>query len=166
MVYEMDMGVHQYIIKACLVVENQLTNCRNSQIAELQVQDPCEITLPVYQPINTQMSSSRLLINSINLNNEFQNWPFYDSVDSSLNFAYTDTGKCGPMNYEVLDMSFTPSDFVTFNGSDRIVMAPTLDTPTGIHLLYFRVKMGMYGNYIDIPFSVTVTECAPLIDSS
>lgn len=47
-------------------------------------------------------------------------------------------------------------------------MAPTLDAPTstGLHQMYFRVYMNNYAGYVDIPFVVTVTDCAPSIDSS
>ena len=39
--YALDMGTHQYMIKACIVVEDQLTNCKNSALAEVNVIDPC-----------------------------------------------------------------------------------------------------------------------------
>ena len=79
--YAMDMGVHQYMLKACVVVENTLTRCKNSPVAEVVVTDPCSLTLPVYQPITTTMTASRLGVSTINLLNEFAMWPFVDSVD-------------------------------------------------------------------------------------
>ena len=50
--YDTDMGIHRYKIKACVKVESVLTNCRDSDVGQITVTDPCVSTIPIGQPIN------------------------------------------------------------------------------------------------------------------
>jgi hypothetical protein len=71
--------------------------------------------------------------------------------------------------YSVIDDGGQPSSFVSYDGLNHITMSPSLLNPAsnGVYLLYFRAEMQNYpGNYYDIPFYVTVTDCTPTIDAN
>jgi hypothetical protein len=167
--YSNHMGLHEYVVKACIQVEGTLANCATSAVASVLVSDPCADSYPITHPIDTQMSASRFTTNYISLPSDVVEWPFLDSVDQSSSYLNPDSGKCGSIKYVVLNESQEPSTFVEFKDGVDIVMSPTLDTPAenGIHLMYLRAYMDAYpDNYYDVPFYVTVTACEPIIDAS
>jgi len=151
--------------------DKQVSRCSTSEVAQLIVTDPCVDTLPVGLPMTTQMSAARYLTDSISMTAEFGgNWPLRDSIDISATYSLPKTNKCGNILYQVIDTAGTVVDFVHFDGTGEVlILAPTLTSPAtiGTHQLYIRATMDLYSSRsIKIPFTVTILECAPQIDSS
>lgn len=44
--YSDDMGLHEFVVKACIQVEGVLTNCQASAVASVRVTDPCTASFP------------------------------------------------------------------------------------------------------------------------
>lgn len=167
--YADHMGTHEYVVKACVQVEGVLANCQTSATAAILVSDPCARTMPMPHAISTTMTAGLFETSSIDLRSEFPVWPFTDTIDMNPAYSAPDSGKCGLIKYVVLDEFGDPSAFVEYDGAREIVMRPTEGNPArpGSHDVVFRAYVDDYpDNYVDVPFSVTVTACEPTIDSS
>ena len=69
--------------------------CDKSNDLKIEIADPCTMTVPGTQSI-PYLSAARL-----DIDGEFVNWQFPDSVDDATKFY--GIGKCGPMQLEIFD---------------------------------------------------------------
>lgn len=99
-----------------------------------------------------------------------QGWPWTDTLSIQTNTP----NKCGFITYEIIPLSFSPNDLVSFedfadDSLDYLLFAPQLTHPAGSYYLALRGSLiynGLVVDYLDEEFEVFVDPCQSALDLS
>lgn len=118
------------------------------------------------------MAAAQLQTRTLNLMDEMtvQGWPWTDTLSIQTNSQ----NKCGYITYEIIPLSFSPNDLVSFedfadDSLDYFLFAPQLTHPSGSYYLALRGSLiynGQLVSYMDEEFEVFIDPCQSQLDTS
>ena len=118
------------------------------------------------------MAAAQLQTRTLNLMDEMtvQGWPWTDTLSIQTNSQ----NKCGYITYEIIPLSFSPNDLVSFedfadDSLDYFLFAPQLAHPSGSYYLALRGSLiynGQLVSYMDEEFEVFIDPCQSQLDTS